>query len=251
MAFLFSIDKQENVCNMIVSNLCEGGAIMWVLILIVVLFLIFKPSKEGSSKAKRKKTTMKTNSHQPYSKEKHKAELRKQKDMNKLTSEGELPFGWVLAYEDFIKNADNEVMYFYEEYHKNQYGEPLKKYAALKSLVIYFEDAKRIYAKRGECFLYWFENMWAKEDEVRKLTDELKYMEAHMDELIQQEKVLKKLRTDLKEIIKAEPGVKQEQLYKRFSPELKNHISNELYNMAANGVIRREKSGRTYALFMQ
>ena len=72
-----------------------------------------------------------------------------------------------------------------------------------------------------------------------------------MDELLQQEKEIKKLRADLKKIIRAEPGVIQATLYKRFSPDMKPHISNELYLMEANGIIDRQKSGRSYALYMK
>lgn len=218
---------------------------MWVLILIVILFLICKPSKKAQ-KTKPQKRTSSSKTPQKY-----KDMIRKQRDMSRLTPEGELPVGWVTVYEDFIEEAEAELHYFYNEYYAHQHGDVMKKYAALKSLVLYFEDAKKIYAKKGECFLYWFENWWAKEDEVQRFKDELEYMETHIDELLQQEKTLKKLRTDLKKIIQDEPGVKQEQLYKRFSPDLKSHISNELYHMAAKGIIRREKSGRSYELYVK
>lgn len=104
-------------------------------------------------------------------------------DMNRLTKDGELPWGWLTKHKDFTDTAQAEVMYFYKQYGDNCYGEPKKKYAALKSLLLYIEDAKRLYAQKGECFLYWFVSIWAKEDEVDKLYAELRYIEEHISEL--------------------------------------------------------------------
>lgn len=175
----------------------------------------------------------------------------KQETLDRLGEDGELPWGWVYHNKDFTEKVQAEYLYFINEYTKNKHDDTLKKYAALKSLLLYIEDTKKLCAKKGECYLFYFENWWAKEEEVKEFVNEFKYMEEHMDELLQEERMLKKLKIDLKRIIQAEPGVKQEQLYKRFSPETKHHISNLLYRMSAEDEITREKSGRSYALYIK
>ena len=175
----------------------------------------------------------------------------KKSNLNRLTEEGELPFGWIYANKDFVEATEEEYRYFFNAWLDAKSKDVLKQYAALKSLVIYMNDIKTICATKGECFAKWAEIVVANPDAMKKWTEYLHYMETHIDELLREEKMLKKLRTELKKIIQAEPGVKQEQLYKRFSPDMKNYISNELYHMAANGTIRREKSGRSYELFIK
>jgi len=93
--------------------------------------------------------------------------------------------------------------------------------------------------------------MVARPDDLERHKERLVYMENNLDELLQKERNLQQLREELKQIIIAEPGVKQEHLYKRFAPELKNDISNELYIMAHKGIVTREKSGRSYALYIK
>lgn len=171
--------------------------------------------------------------------------------LDRLTPDGELPYGWIYENRDFVEPTEADYRHIANEWYAAKNKDVLKQYAALKSLVIYMKDIKRICESKGKCFVKWSDIVVANPQMLSELEEQLLYMETHMDELLQQEKTLKKLRTDLKKIIQAEPGVKQEQLYKRFSPDMKNHISNELYHMAANGTIRREKSGRSYELFIK
>lgn len=171
--------------------------------------------------------------------------------MDRLTPEGELPYGWIYANNDFVKPTESDYRYISEEYYKAQNADVLKKYATLKSLVVYMEDIKNKCIAKGECFRKWSEIVVANPETLLQLKTELAHMEEHMDELLQHEKKLTQLRSDLIKMIQAEPGLKQEQLYKRFAPDMKGSISNELYLMAADGIIKREKNGRSYALYMK
>lgn len=225
---------------------------MWLIILVVIVVLLIRHHKKKETVSAQTQP-----SHQQgYSKEKHKEELRSKKSMDRLTPEGELPVGWLLAYEDFIKEAQTEVMYFYKEYNDNKYGEPKKKYAALKSLLLYFEDAKKIYAKKGECFLYWFENWWAKEEEVKRLTEELHYLEEHIDELEAEYKrrqyiehiLIPDLKKKALEIVENNPGIIQTDVYTHFEPEVKSYVQDACRALYKEGKIKREKHGRTFKL---
>ena len=50
--------------------------------------------------------------------------------------------------------------------------------------------------------------------------------------------------------IKENPGILQKDIYKHFSPDLKNPIRGEMMNMESDGIIRRTKHGNTYELYI-
>lgn len=175
----------------------------------------------------------------------------KEEEVTHLTEDGELPYGWYTINKDFIEKTETEYRRISNVWFNARNKGVLEQYAALKALVTYMKDVKAMCASKGECFVKWSTFLVANPNDLEGREAKLQDMEEHMEELLQKENMLKELRNDLKEIIKAEPGVKQEHLYKRFGPELKGSISNELYIMAANGVITREKSGRSYALYIK
>jgi len=174
------------------------------------------------------------------------------KDQNHLTKDGELPTGWYYLHKDFIEKVQREYSHLLNQWFDKKHKSVTEQYAALKALVTYIDNLRKTCNETSECHAYWLsEKFCLIDDDYNSFVEKLKYMEEHMDELLQHENTLKKLRVDLKKIIQAEPGVKQEYLYKRFDQELKNDIRNELYIMADQGIIRREKSGRTYSLFIK
>lgn len=172
------------------------------------------------------------------------------KDQKHLKPNGELPYGWRYLNRDFIEKTENEYRYFSSECFSSKNKDTKKQYGALKSYVAYVESIQKLCAQKGECFAKWASDYLIFPDEVKEATEKLEYMTEHMDELLQREKMLKKLKKDLLAIIEAEPGVIQEKLYKRFDPELKNDISHILYGLWSEGIIRRDKSGRSYALYI-
>lgn len=169
--------------------------------------------------------------------------------LDRLTPKGELPWGWCSANREFTEQIEAEYRYFSDNVSKAK--TVLEKYGALKSLVQYREDVKNLCKAKGECFEYWAFPLVADPDITKQYDEELKYMEEHIDELLKQEELVKQIRKELPKIIKAEPGVIQSDLYKRYEPCYKNIISNELYHMESCGKIKREKSGRSYALYIK
>ena len=113
------------------------------------------------------------------------------------------------------------------------------------------EDVKRLCATKGECFEFWATIVVADPQMMDYLQDRKKYLEDHMDELLKKEKLVSRLKQELKEIIAKEPGILQTEIYNRYNLELKNDISNTLYQMAAEGIVQREKSGRSYSLTLK
>jgi len=221
------------------------------------LFNWFKKKEENTYNDRKPAQKTVQKNHQPEKKtQKPNTSSRSNTDMNKLAPDGELPWGWVYHNADFTAKAQAEYMKFYKSYSDNKYGDPKKKYAALKSLLLYIEDAKKKYAQKGECFLFWFVSTWAKDEEVKELSAELKYTEEHIEEL---EEAYKKrqyieniLIPDIKkkaiEIIKNNPGIIQTDVYNFFEPEVKMYVQDVLRVLSKTGKIKREKYGRTYKL---
>lgn len=76
-------------------------------------------------------------------------------DLDHLTAEGSLPFGWMTYNQDIIKQIDSEIETFRDSI--NNAKDPLKKYAALKSYLSYLEDGRKHYSIVNECAGKYFE----------------------------------------------------------------------------------------------
>jgi hypothetical protein len=164
----------------------------------------------------------------------------------------DLPSGWLYENRKFTQISSERHHHLLSEVsnaRKEKKG-VRAEYAALKSLVPFLEDQKKVCESRGTNFVRWYSLFVADSDTLAFHRDRLNEMEDNLDELIRKENLSKKLKKELVDIIKKEPGVVQADLYKRFDAELKGDISTELYSLSASGVITREKSGRSYKLYI-
>lgn len=177
------------------------------------------------------------------------------KDLDHLTPEGELPWGWYPAHKDFTHSKETEYTYFLNSWLESRGKSPREQIGALESFVQYMNDLKGLCSKKGECFNYWRGSLFD-DAYLEKRTDELEHLRTHFDELSEKyeinQRILKDvvpgLRKNLKSIIKANPGITQTDVYKMFQPEAKQYVSEALYFMEKDGVIVRKKQGRTYTL---
>lgn len=170
--------------------------------------------------------------------------------MDRLTPDGLLPKGWRQANKKFTDSVIAEYKYFSDCYFDSKRKSPKEQYAALKSLVMYMRDIKRVCAKKGECFSYWLGEVFS-DIEMNQYTEKLSYIEKNIRELDGQYKMSVTVIDKLPDIIKKNPGILQTDVYKMFPPEYKNIISNELYSMDRSGKITRTKSGRSYTLHLK
>lgn len=171
------------------------------------------------------------------------------RDLEHLDENGELPLGWHSANRQLTQPVELVFAYLRDKYTEEKHKGVLAKYASLRAFVLYMDDMYESCASKGECFVKWSYDL-ASPAYVDSYKSDLAFMEQNMEHLLNKEKIIKQLKTDLLEIIKAEPGVVQTELYKRFDAELKDDVSNELYWLARKGLIEREKSGRSYKLFI-
>lgn len=113
-------------------------------------------------------------------------------DLTRLTKDGELPFGWFTANADFIKEREAEFNRFNADYHQAKGQGALKEYAAVKSMLMYMEDVKRLCASKGECFEFWATFMVADPQIMDNLSKRKKFLEDNMDTLLKKERQGKK-----------------------------------------------------------
>ena len=92
-----------------------------------------------------------------------------------LTPEGELPWGWVSRNKDFTERIQSEFSYFLNMWinTRGKNVDPIAKYEALKSFVLYLEDVEKLCISQGECFEFWFYEILASKDYIQKRKNEL------------------------------------------------------------------------------
>ena len=102
--------------------------------------------------------------------------------LDRLTPDGELPWGWIAANKQFTDKIQNESQYFLNQWMDAERKGALEEYAALKSYLIYLDDAKRLCESHGECFAKWFSDIIASQKNINKWTAKLKAIEAKIME---------------------------------------------------------------------
>ena len=173
-----------------------------------------------------------------------------------LDENGELPFGWAYHNKDFTDKIEKEFSYFLNCWTSVRGKDTFKEYGALRSLIMYIKDAEKLCKSKGECFSKWFFDCVANREYLEKRQADLDYIKEHFDELLKKESckrdieqnLLPHLKQDLLKIIQNNPGILQTNIYKMFDKAAKEYISSELYFLEKDGLLVREKSGRTYSI---
>ena len=98
-------------------------------------------------------------------------------DLEHLTKEGDLPWGWHTHTKEFTDKIKNEFTFFLNNWIEARKKSPKEHYAALKSFVMYLEDLERLCKSKGECFEFWFYEILASADYIDKRKKELKHLE--------------------------------------------------------------------------
>lgn len=169
-----------------------------------------------------------------------------------LTPEGELPWGWVSRNNGLTSQIQGEYTHFLNMWLESRTKSPIEQYSALKSFVLYLEDAEKLCVSKGECFGFWFYEILTSKDCVQKLKIELEELTANFDVLQANYTKRNDLLIDLdNRIIKMmidNPGVLQSDFVKMFDLLVQNDVLEKLYFMEKAGKIERIKSGRSYTL---
>lgn len=171
---------------------------------------------------------------------------------DRLTTDGELPFGWVTRNKEFCDRISGEYSHFLNMWLESRNKSPLDQYAALKSFVIYLEDVEKLCKAKGECFEFWFREILTGKEYIQKRKKELEELTENLDELQANYNKRNNLLPDLDykiiNILINNPGVLQSDFVKMFDPLIHNDVREKLYFMEKEGKIERTKSGRSYIL---
>lgn len=177
-------------------------------------------------------------------------------DLEHLTQEGELPVGWYYQYKEFTEGINAKMSFFLNQYLDSENKSPQEQYGAIKSFIMFMEEAQSICKSKGECFSKWFNDCVADQDYIDKYKRKMFYIENNIDKLTEEynkkkyieKHILPHLKDDLLNIIIENPDILQKDIYKMFEPDFKEYISQELYRMEKDFYIIREKCGNTYKL---
>lgn len=99
----------------------------------------------------------------------------------RLTPDGELPWGWVARNKYFCDKITSEFSYFLNAWIESQRKTPIEQYSALKSFVVYLEDVEKLCKSKGECFDFWFREILTSKDYMEKRRKELEELTAKLN----------------------------------------------------------------------
>lgn len=183
--------------------------------------------------------------------------------------DGELPWGWYAAKADFIRPRDKKLLDFHVKACEATSVTERKEY--YEKFLDFYRSYKEECRLKGECYIKYFfdmhENCHVQEGKkvttmYNRAVERLNYINAHFDELMEQERLkaeqeqlrkeyLKDIDSKIENIIRDNPGILQSELVKRFDPIVKNDVSEILYSWAQEGRITREKKGRSYSIVLK
>lgn len=172
-------------------------------------------------------------------------------DMEHLTDEGELPFGWVWHNREFTNKINGEYSYFLNLWLDARKKSPKELYPVLKSFILYLEDAEKLCISKGECFEVWFYGLIASKDYIQKRKTELKELTENLDELQLIYEKKQQLFPAVVNLLKANDGILQSEFKKLFDEPFQNDVASILYHLHKEGKLERIKEGRTYILHLR
>ena len=177
-------------------------------------------------------------------------------DLEHLDKDGELPWGWHTANKKFTDKIQAEMSYFNKQvWAAEDDGNPVARRNALKSVLQYMDDVRKLCGSKGETFSFWCSEILIGQN-YSYMTEKLNVLEKNMDAEMQKYQQKQKERefaealTDdiIIEAIKQNPDILQKDFYDVFDPAYKIIVKNRLYHMTKEGKIERIKSGNSYIL---
>ena len=173
-------------------------------------------------------------------------------DFEHLTPEGDLPWGWFTHNKEFVDKMEAEHSYFLHKWIDARNKSPKELYSALKSFVSYLDDLQKLCKQKGECFVFWFDNIIASPEYIEKRKNELQYLIDNFEKIQhdhdRKTAWLSVLDNEIIKNLQENDGILQSDFIKLFDETVHADVSSKLYHMAKSGEIERIKSGRSYIL---
>lgn len=109
---------------------------------------------------------------------------------------------------------------------------------------------KKFVSPKESDFEKWFSDITANDDLINQKTTELKYIEDNIGNLLKLAELKKNMRSDIIALVTDNDGILQTDIYKMYPEELKDFVVEQIAFLYHDQIIRKEKSGRTYALHL-
>lgn len=181
-------------------------------------------------------------------------EVPKEHPLDKLTPDGELPWGWFSAYGEELEKWEDPLPTYASA---SRTGTIDEKIHILTEMVQYYQAFKDYCYTHGECFQKYFSDSWGhcrKQDDdpdyIAQYKEQLDYLTANYATLkaTENRKAVNMVNLDARlwTFISSNNGILQKDVYKAFDESVKAEIQNLLYQWAQSGKISRVKKGNTY-----
>lgn len=168
--------------------------------------------------------------------------------------DGGLPWGWLAHNRIFTESIEREYLHLLNAWVDARNKSPQELYCALKSFVLYMEDVEKICKAKGECFVFWFDEILAGKGYLEQRKQELKELSLNVEKLQkeydQKQRLLSTLDIELLNLLQSNNGILQKDVYKYFDACIKSEIQSLLYEWDKSGKLKREKSGNTYKILL-
>ena len=187
--------------------------------------------------------------------------LKKKDDLTKLDKDGDLPWGWHTANKQFTETTEAQYRRLDDAWRKAAKSNVYKEREALIPLIQYMESVKSFCDSKNECFSLWASFTVAdprliaqRKERLADINENAEKIEAERKEAQRIKKLEEKLTPIVKEKIKiilaGSPGFLQKDIYDMFTGDELYVTSLALYQLRSDGLIVREKSGRTFRLYL-
>ena len=174
------------------------------------------------------------------------------KDVLNLKKDGKISNDWLLRHWDFTEKIEKEYSYYLEKWLDTRGKHPDERIIALRDFIIYLEKTKVKCENKGECYAAWFNSYLINEDYIARRQEDLEDLEKNYDKFCRIYNIKKyeepKLEEKLIKIIEQYPNILQKDIYDKFDNDMKEFVSNKIYELDKNGKITRQKNGPTYSI---
>ena len=167
----------------------------------------------------------------------------------KLTPEGDLPWGWVTRNKDFTEKTTAEYICVTNGYHyAQQTKEPSLCLQSLTVVVDYLTELEKYCTSMSECHEYWFYNILAYHDIVKEYKEELVALQSNYETLMDHFTFKVSTKPKIENLLKEYGNLLQVDLLKRFDKEYKNDVYQIIYELQNEGKIEKETKGNRCVL---
>lgn len=168
--------------------------------------------------------------------------------LDRLDEDGDLPFGWLTQNKEFTDKINREYSYFLHLWIDASKKSPRELYAALKSFVLFLEDAEKLCVSKGECFEFWWYETIASKEYIAQRKKELQELTDNLNERQAIYEALKNIDVKIITLLKENDGILQSDFIKLFDEPFQGAVRNTLYRMSKSGELERTKQGNSYLL---